>query len=70
VDTWDSTAASSTASTTSSSTSSNSLPQGIRAQITLAADEPGSIAQTPIELVVPIAVQPGTNSAAGTGGGG
>ena len=67
VDSWDSTGTSS--STTSSSTSSNSLPRGIRVQLALLTDEQGSIAQTPVELVVPVAVQASTNSTSSTGGG-
>jgi type II secretion system protein J len=62
VDTWDST-------TPDSSGSTNSLPQGIRAQLTLVTDDRGAVAQTPIELVVPVFVQPITNSTASTGGG-
>jgi len=63
VDTWDSTATSATSSAT------NTLPQGIRVQLTLAA-EAGKSATAPIEMVVPIAVQPSTNTTSTTTGGG
>jgi type II secretion system protein J len=62
-DTWDSTATSTTTGTT------NTLPQGIRVQLTLAV-ESGKLAPTPIELVVPVNVQPSTNSTSTTSGGG
>ena len=63
VDTWDSTT------TTATSTTTNTLPQGIRVQLTLAV-EAGKLASSPIELVVPIAVQPSTNTTSTTTGGG
>ena len=63
VDTWDST-------TSTTTTSSNSLPAGIRVQLTLVTDNIGSIAKTPVEMVIPIAAQAATNSASSTGGGG
>ena len=63
VDTWDSTTTSTTSNTT------NTLPQGIRVQLTLAV-EAGKSAPAPIELVVPIAVQPSTNTTSTTTGGG
>ena len=56
VDTWDSTTTSATSTTT------NMLPQGIRVQLTLAA-EAGKFAPAPIEMVVPVTVQTSTNSA-------
>ena len=59
VDTWDSTTTSSTSSTT------NLLPQGIRVQLTLAV-ESGKLAASPIEMVVPIAVQTSTNTTSTT----
>ena len=63
VDTWDSTTTSTTSSTT------NTLPQGIRVQLTLAV-EAGKSASAPIELVVPVSVQTSTNATATTTGGG
>ena len=63
VDTWDSTTTSATSTTT------NTLPQGIRVQLTLAV-EAGKLAPAPIELVVPIVVQPSTNTTSTTTGGG
>lgn len=63
VDTWDSTTTSLTSSTT------NTLPQGIRVQLTLEADPLTLIAPTPIEMVVPITVQTGTNSTSTATGG-
>jgi len=66
LDTWDSTTTTLTSSTT------NTLPQGIRVQLTLAAP-PGKLAPDPIELVVPVSAQASTNStttASSTSGGG
>jgi type II secretion system protein J len=62
-DTWDSTSV-------SSAGSSNTLPQAIRVQLTLITDEKGTIAQTPIEMVIPVTVQAATNLTASTTGGG
>lgn len=60
-DEWDS-------SNTSSSTSTNPLPAGVRVRLTLI-NEAGVIAQTPIEMVIPVEVNASTNSASSTGGG-
>jgi type II secretion system protein J len=63
VDTWDSTATTTGA--------SNSLPSGIRVQLTLSEGAGSAAAQPPIELIVPVVVGASTNSsAASTGGGG
>jgi type II secretion system protein J len=65
VDTWDSTTTSLSSSTT------NLLPQGIRVQLTLAAEAVGKLTPPAIEMVIPIAAQTSTNSAtSSTGGGG
>jgi type II secretion system protein J len=53
----------------SSSSESNSLPQGVRVQITLI-NESGIIGQNPIEMVIPVEVQPGTNTTSSAGDGG
>lgn len=62
---WDSTSSTlaTTVSTDSSTTLSNSLPLGVRFQLTLI-DEEGNIDQNPIEMVVPVEVQPATNTTA------
>jgi general secretion pathway protein J len=52
-DTWDST-------TTTATTESNSIPLGVRVSLTLI-NAKGVVDQNPIELVIPIGVQPGTN---------
>lgn len=62
VDAWDST-------TASSSATSNSLPQGVRVQLTLV-NASGVVSQTPVEMVIPIAVSGVTNSTSTAGGGG
>lgn len=62
VEDWDSTAA-------TSSAESNSVPAGVRVQLTLI-NEDGGIDQNPIEMVIPIAVQPGTNTTSSAGGNG
>jgi len=59
---WDSTAATSTS-------DSNSVPAGVRVQLTLVNKE-GVVAEDPIVMVVPIAVQPSTNSTSTTGSNG
>ena len=61
MDAWDSTA------TSASSGTTNTLPQGIRVQLTLAVDA-GKLAPAPIEMVVPVIVQASTNSTTGGGG--
>jgi type II secretion system protein J len=62
VSTWDSASGTLT-------TSSNALPIGIRAAITLVNPQTGVPDVVPIELVVPIFAQPGTNSTTSTTGG-
>lgn len=62
VDDWDSTGS-------TASAASNSLPQGVRVELTLI-DESGIIDQNPIAMVIPVEVQPGTNTTSSAGGGG
>ena len=63
-DSWDSTVADTRTGLT------NTLPQAIKVQITLAAQQIGRSVAAPVELVVPITVQARTNETAQTSGGG
>jgi hypothetical protein len=62
-DSWDSTVADTRTGLT------NTLPQAIKVQITLAGQQTGRFAVAPVELVVPITVQPRTNGTAQATGG-
>ena len=52
-----------------STTEQTKLPQAVKVQINMAAEEKGRLAPPPVELVVPLLVDAGTNSTAQASGG-